>query len=189
MAAKGVGFYCTKTDQGVEFRQLGRWKEIVLRDFYRPHHARLTELVRHKLEATGLCCLIDGHSFAEVPFLREVDQHSERPDICLGTQGLHTPAWLVDAVRSIYQAAGLSVELNRPYAGSMVPLEFLDKEPRVFSIMIEVNRRLYLRDGGAIPGSLERLQGLTKAVTEKILEAWKREESDRDAQLILAGPD
>ena len=101
MAAKGVGFYCTKTDQGVEFRQLGRWKEIVLRDFYRPHHARLTELVRHKLEVTGLCCLIDGHSFSAMPFLREEDQNPERPDICLGTQGRHTPAWLTDAVRSV----------------------------------------------------------------------------------------
>jgi N-formylglutamate amidohydrolase len=89
----------------------------------------------------------------------------------------------------VYLEAGYTVELNRPYSGSLVPLEFLDTEPRVQSIMIEVNRRLYLRDGGAIPGSLERLQGLTKAVTGKILEAWKREESDRDAQLILAGPD
>ena len=189
MAAKGMGYYYTKTDNGQHFRHEGEWKEIVLRDFYRPHHARLTELVRHKLEATGLCCLIDGHSFAEVPFLREIDQRSERPDICLGTQGLHTPAWLVDAVRSVYLEAGYTVELNRPYSGSLVPLEFLDTEPRVQSIMIEVNRRLYLRDGGAIPGSLERLQGLIRTVTEKILEAWKREESDRDAQLILAGPD
>ncbi len=50
----------------------------------------------------------------------------------------------------------------------MVPLEFLDTEPRVLSIMIEVNRRLYLKDGNVIPGALERLQGLTRAVTAKI---------------------
>jgi len=169
MAARGMGFYYIKTDDGQHFRHEGTWKDIVLRDFYRPHHARLTELVRHKLEVTGLCCLIDGHSFSEVPFKREYDQRTDRPDICLGTQGPHTPAWLVDAVRSIYQAAGLSVELDRPYAGSMVPLEFLGTEPRVLSIMIEVNRRLYLRDGGAIPGTVEHLQDLTRKVIREIL--------------------
>jgi hypothetical protein len=46
--------------------------------------------------------------------------------------------------------------------------------------MIEVNRRLYLKNGGAVPKSLERLQGLTEAVVRKVLEAWKREVRNSD---------
>jgi N-formylglutamate amidohydrolase len=187
MGAKGMGYYFTKSDDGQHFRHEGEWKEIVLRDFYRPHHRRLAELVRQKLEATGTCCLIDGHSFAVVPFVHENDQNPNRPDICLGTEGVHTPPWLVDAVRSVYEAAGYSVELNRPYAGSMVPLEFLGTDPRVLSIMIEVNRRLYLKNGGAVPKSLERLQGLTEAVVTKVLEAWKREVREGDEPTTLYG--
>ena len=61
------------------------------------------------------------------------------------------------------------MDLDRPYAGSTVPLEFLDTESRVLSIMIEVNRRLYLRDGGAIPGIVENLQDLTHKVIREIL--------------------
>ena len=101
MAAKGMGFYYTKTDEGLNFREEREWKEIVLRDFYRPYHSKLTQLVRTKMESTGTCCLFDGHSFSAMPFLREEDQNPERPDICLGTQGRHTPAWLTDAVRSV----------------------------------------------------------------------------------------
>jgi N-formylglutamate amidohydrolase len=169
MASKGMGFYYTKTDDGQPFRDEGVWKARVLRDFYQPHHARLTQLVRRRLESTGTCCLIDGHSFAEIPFVREEDQRPERPDICLGTQGIHTPAWLVEVVRSVYQAAGLSVELDRPYAGSLVPLEFLDSEPQVLSFMIEVNRRLYLRRGEEVPGAVDKLQELSGEVVFKVL--------------------
>lgn len=47
-------------------------------------------------------------------------------------------------VRSLRQA-GFSVAVNRPFAGTIVPLRYYGKEPRVRSVMIEVNRGLYLR--------------------------------------------
>jgi len=169
MAAKGMGFYYTHTDDGREFRHAGTWKNLVLHNFYQPHHQRLTQLVADKLRATGQCCLIDGHSFAEVPFVREDDQRPDRPDVCLGTEGIHTPGWLVDAVRGVYESAGYWVELNRPYAGSIVPLEFLGTEPGVLSIMIELNRRLYLDNHGVQKGAIEHLHELTARVVKKLL--------------------
>ncbi len=39
-----------------------------------------------------------------------------------------------------------SVGINRPYAGTLVPTTFYGKDQRVLSVMIEVNRRLYLTD-------------------------------------------
>ena len=38
----------------------------------------------------------------------------------------------------------LAVTIDCPYSGTIVPLRYLGVEPAVSSIMIEVNRRLYL---------------------------------------------
>jgi hypothetical protein len=35
-------------------------------------------------------------------------------------------------------------KVNRPFSGSIVPANNFDKNKRVFSVMIEVNRRLYM---------------------------------------------
>jgi N-formylglutamate amidohydrolase len=39
---------------------------------------------------------------------------------------------------------GYSVGVNRPYEGTLVPMAFRQRDRRVISIMIEVNRSLYM---------------------------------------------
>jgi N-formylglutamate amidohydrolase len=39
---------------------------------------------------------------------------------------------------------GYSVGIDRPYAGTMVPMAFYQMDRRVTSIMIEINRSLYM---------------------------------------------
>jgi N-formylglutamate amidohydrolase len=39
---------------------------------------------------------------------------------------------------------GFSVDINKPYAGTLVPLKFYAKDKRVTSIMIEIRRDLYM---------------------------------------------
>ena len=36
--------------------------------------------------------------------------------------------------------------IDTPYSGSIVPMEYYQKDKRVSSIMLEVNRRLYLNE-------------------------------------------
>ena len=36
------------------------------------------------------------------------------------------------------------MEINRPFAGSIVPMKYYRKDIRVMSVMIEINRRLYI---------------------------------------------
>jgi len=38
------------------------------------------------------------------------------------------------------------MELNRPFAGTIVPGGFYHKDARVYSIMVEVNRSLYMNE-------------------------------------------
>ena len=45
-----------------------------------------------------------------------------------------------------FGSLGWRVEPNRPYAGSIVPCTFHRQDARVFSIMVEVNRSLYMSE-------------------------------------------
>ena len=43
---------------------------------------------------------------------------------------------------------GYSCELNYPYSGALVPMEFYyDESPKIQSVMLEINRRVYLNGG------------------------------------------
>ncbi len=77
-----------------------------------------------------------------MPF--ELDQAPSRPNICIGTDEFHTPDWLTDKAMDLFQKAGYSVAVNRPYSGSIVPLYYYQVDKRVASIMIEINRGLYM---------------------------------------------
>ncbi len=57
----------------------------------------------------------------------------------------HTPAKLVElALAGLATDSGFSVGLNQPYSGAIVPLAFYGQDARVSSIMIELNRSLYM---------------------------------------------
>ena len=169
MASKGMGFYYTHTDDGRVFRQEGEWKERVLREFYEPHHRRFEELVNGALETEGSCLIMDCHSFSDMPFLRDPDQSQERPDDCIGTQGMHTPRWMRETAEQVCSRSGFSVRFDSPYAGSIVPLRFFNRDPRVMSIMIELNRKLYLEGSTADPSRVLSLRGMVEELTDALV--------------------
>lgn len=168
MAAKGMGFYYTHTDGGEKFREASAFKARVKEQYYDAHQQRLAALVDSRLEATGQCCLVDGHSFADTPCLREECQDPNRPDICIGTDPFHTPNWLASAVVQVYRDAGYDVRVNWPFSGTMVPATHYRKDNRLLSVMIDINRRLYMRQGAAIPGAITRLKAMTERVVTAI---------------------
>ena len=68
---------------------------------------------------------------------------AKRPAICLGLDPFHTPEWLVQAAQDAFREFG-DVAVNEPFAGTYVPLEFYESNPRVTSIMVEIRRDLYV---------------------------------------------
>jgi N-formylglutamate amidohydrolase len=58
-----------------------------------------------------------------------------------------------------FEEAGFSVAVDWPYAGTIVPLEYYGVEPRVSSMMVEVNRKLYMNES---TGEKREMFGLTK---------------------------
>ncbi len=107
-------------------------------------------MVRVSLNSFGSALVLDAHSFPSRPRPYELDQTSERPDICIGSDPFHTPRCLVESVQSAFLAAGLSVQENSPFAGAIVPQSFYRRDPRVSSIMIEVNRSLYMDEDSGL---------------------------------------
>jgi N-formylglutamate amidohydrolase len=139
----------------------------LLARFYEPHHAALTSAVQGALAAHGTCLLLDGHSFPTRRLLYEDDQDADRPDICIGTDGNHTPARLRDIAVHVFEKVGWRVAVDRPFAGALVPMRFYRKDRRVSAVMIEVRRGLYMDEGSGA-----RLRGFEE-VRERISTALR----------------
>ncbi|MEQ6918743.1 N-formylglutamate amidohydrolase [Halomonas aquatica] len=146
MAAQGMGVLYTHDTEGRRFREdlSSNAREKLVSKYYRPHHQKLEKLVKQAIEKNGSVMIIDGHSFPAQALPCDQSQAPNRPDICLGTDDFHTPSWLVEMVKDHFEAQGFSVSINHPYSGTMVPLVRYQKDRRVSSIMIEINRHLYL---------------------------------------------
>lgn len=154
MAAKGMGVVYTHGLDGKRIKEVPDYhKEEILTSYYDCHHKRLEAEVQRRLDTFNRCLIIDGHSFYESPLPYEYNQKIDRPDICIGTDIYHTPKELEAKLCKAFMEKGYSVALNTPFAGSLVPLKYYEKDKRVFSIMIEINRRLYIdRDANKIAG-------------------------------------
>lgn len=173
MARFGMGVIYTATVNGTRMRVLSpEEREAMVRRYYDPYHQQLEEAAGRLLEMQGKCLLIDGHSFPAFPLPFEADQNPDRPDICIGTCDFHTPEWLVQSMEEYITAHGLSVQRNFPFAGTLVPMRYYRKDSRVASVMIEINRRLYMdeKTGEKLPGfqrTQELIQGLLQLLAQR----------------------
>jgi N-formylglutamate deformylase len=71
-------------------------------------------------------------------------QTTQRADFCIGTDPFHTPSSIRGAIVAAVKEAGYSVTIDTPFAGALVPLASYRTDRRILSVMIEVNRRLYM---------------------------------------------
>lgn len=159
MSTVGMGAIYTLCSDGTPLKRVTpEYREALLRRYYDPYHEAFEYEVKEKLEAHGKCLIIDGHSFPAIPLPYELDQNPSRPDICIGTDDYHSPQKLVDALVTAFTAKGYTVAINRPFSGSIVPLKYYRKDNRVMSVMIEINRRLYLDENFNKSGGYERVK-------------------------------
>ncbi len=145
MAAHGMGAIYVSTANGKPLRELTTHdRDAMLRRFYDPYHARLEREVTRILDRSGTCLVVDCHSFPSCALPSETDRVSARPDICIGTSDFHTPEALARRVEELAAARGHSTRRDWPFAGTLTPMRYYRRDSRVRSIMIEVNRRLYM---------------------------------------------
>ena len=148
MAQKGMGVIYTHGTNCQPIRRELTYNErqALLESYYHPHHGVLTWAVQRHIEKFGKCLILDGHSFTAKALPCEQYPNAERPDFCLGTDTLHTPETLVENAERELKRNGFSVGRDEPFTGTLVPLKYYKCDQRVRSMMIEVNRRLYMND-------------------------------------------
>jgi len=172
MSAKGMGAVYTKTHDGQPLKHDNQ-RASLMEEYYFPHHIKLEDWVQSQLDNSGRCFIIDCHSYPSLPISCDLSQEPNRPDFCLGTAEPHTPASLVAASVRAFESFGYSVTVDKPYAGTIVPLKFFGTDPRVSSMMIEVNRKLYMDEKtGEKSDRFERTKLNLLSCLELIIENW-----------------
>ena len=147
MAQFGMGVLYEKTDTGELLRKVTpELQKNILDNYYWKHHNEFTSKVEQGLQRYGKVVIVDCHSFPNKALRRALDQSNFRPDFNIGTDKFHTPQKLIDASIQYFEGKGYSLGVNLPYSGAIVPLQYYKKEVKVQSIMLEVNRGLYLKE-------------------------------------------
>jgi len=164
MSRFGMGVCYTKNTEGKKLRDVtAKDKKYIIENYYRVHHKQLSDEVDKELEEDGNTLIVDCHSFPDKSYYFNSDFNENRPDICIGTDEFHTPKILIEKVKSFFLSKGYYVQVNSPYSGSMVPLKHYKKNKNVSSIMIEINRKLYMYEDGF---KTEHYHDLKKEITE-----------------------
>lgn len=167
MSKVGMGVIYKKTASGDSLkRTLTHIERQQLLELYHTHHQHLSAETTDELERAGIAVIVDGHSFPSSPLPCDQDQTQTRPDFCLGFDEYHSKPALIAKLTSVIEDAGYSLGLNTPYAGSLVPMDYYQKESKVLSIMIEINRRIYMNESTG--EKLSEYQSI-KEVAQKLL--------------------
>ncbi len=146
MAKIGMGVIYERTSSGEPLREppFKDVRDALIQQFYKPHHRQLTEAARLELSNQDNALIVDCHSFPSQALPYEYDQEPNRPEICIGEDEFHTPSSLVRVALESVQREGLTCKINSPFAGSIVPTRYFNQDRRVSSIMIEMNRSIYM---------------------------------------------
>jgi N-formylglutamate amidohydrolase len=148
MSRVGMGAIYEKNEDGKIIRKIDETsRQILMNEIYQPYHLALEKLISACLSKFGKCLILDCHTFSSKPRPYEFDKNGNRSDICLGTDEFHTPENLKRAFFENFKKGGFSVKCNSPFEGTIVPEKYYHKDEKVYSIMIEINRKLYMEEG------------------------------------------
>jgi len=111
-------------------------KHDIIENLYKPHHKKLNDITRKTLTMIPKVIIVDCHSFTP--------RDSNQPDFCIGTNA-DTPDNIVEQIKNYLESKKYNVGINKPFAGALEPSDFID-DCRTFSIMIEVNKNLYMNN-------------------------------------------
>lgn len=142
MEKLGMGYIYTHDSRGRKMFEPNDEHISEVNAVYENHHAELDKRVKQIIDKHGECILIDLHSFSD----ETVDRlfgYKNCPDVCIGVERDYYSEQLVTAIKSICEALGLTVQIDYPYKGSIVPNAYYGKKDTgIVSIMIEINKRL-----------------------------------------------
>ena len=165
MSLKGMGMCYTHMDNGELMRNVNpELRERIRSEFYLPYHQTLEALAAELLHKYGNVTVIDCHSFPDIPLTRDLNQDMPRPDFCLGIDEFHTPKEVYLPVQDSLTSLGYKVLINNPYAGTMIPMKYYQKNKDVNGLMIEVNRKLYMTNSNGVVTKTASYDNIRKTI-------------------------
>ena len=113
--------------------------------YWRPYHQTLESLIEVAYENFGYVLHVNLHSMRNQGVISDPDGVVERPDFVIGDRN-HTSCSpeLTEQIASLLKDQGYRVSVNLPYSGQVLVSKFSDLASKKYSVMIEVNRRLYM---------------------------------------------
>ncbi|MFT5758563.1 MAG: N-formylglutamate deformylase [Alteromonadaceae bacterium] len=107
-------------------------------EIYKTHHQELNKTTRIVLCWIPVIFVVDCHSFG-------YEQNKADIDFCLGFNSDFNNFEMLEKMKNHLEKNGYKVGINTPYGNAIVPNDFYGNK-LVKSIMIEVNKRLYLNN-------------------------------------------
>lgn len=166
MDAVGMGFAYERTAHGERLRDVGEGDAARLRrDWLDPYTLTVADAVRRVVERHGRSVVLDVHSYPEHRLPYELHGDGPRPEVCLGTDPFHTPAWLADGAERLATEHGHEVARDTPFAGVYIPSWASQRDTRVEGVMLELRRDTYLDERDLQPhAGEERMRRLVEDV-------------------------
>lgn len=133
-----------------------------------PYHAALRELMQEARARHGAAVLVDWHSMPSHAV--SGDRRVRGPDVVLGDRhGTACDARLTRRLRALFEAAGWTVALNRPYAGGYTTQTWGRPDEGFHAVQIELSRMLYLDEATRTPSAGHgRCLGVIERVTRAL---------------------
>lgn len=146
MSKKGMGIIYTKDCDNTIAIPNKKYKSKILKSHYDKHHNKLDKIVTNLLKKYNKCIIIDFHSFSD-EMVKKLFNITYTPDICIGIDNTYTNKELTNFTLHHFKEYGYSVKINHPYKGTIIPNKYFNKkENRLSSIMLEINKRVYLNN-------------------------------------------
>jgi len=156
---QGYGICYTKDFDGNSLNIALPNKQKMLK-IYDQHHQDLNFQTRKILPYIPVVFIVDCHSFGDDQIVSDVD-------FCLGFNDDFTNIKMLEKMKFFLQVQGYTVGINNPYSNAIVPSQFHGNQ-HVKSIMIEVNKRLYLTETYQKNHDFDKIKSVITALLELI---------------------
>ena len=141
--------------------------KLELMRIYEKHHTDLNMLANKQLCYFPVVFVVDCHSFG-------FEQNPADIDFCIGFNDDFVEFEMLEEIKNLLVSKNYKVGINKPYSNAIVPSQHYGNK-LVKSIMIEVNKRLYLTDDLERSVDFEKTQN---TITEILSIISDREYSD-----------
>jgi len=136
----GRGMVYIKTFEGNILREIG--KTPIQDNYYWKHQKSMINYISFSESLFDKTYVIDLHSFDEY-YVSFFSDETDFPDICLGVNETNCDYELLNKTKEMFEKEGYKVKINSPFKGSYLPKCF-EGSSSIFTMMIEINKKLYL---------------------------------------------